>query len=70
MPKPFNGAINLDIRDSTPDWQAFLPDKAPDGVRLVLARDIGQVRDVLRRAGSDDDATVFPTVDDAVNRVR
>jgi hypothetical protein len=29
MPKPFNGAINLDIRESTPDWDAFLPDEAP-----------------------------------------
>jgi hypothetical protein len=29
MPKPFKGVINLDIRDSTPDWSTFLPDKAP-----------------------------------------
>jgi hypothetical protein len=29
MPKPFKGVIKLDIRDSTPDWDAFLPDKAP-----------------------------------------
>jgi hypothetical protein len=27
VPKPFKGAIDLDIRDSTPDWDAFLPDK-------------------------------------------
>jgi hypothetical protein len=24
MAKPFKGTINLDIRDSTPDWDAFL----------------------------------------------
>lgn len=28
MPSPFAGTINLDIRDSIPDWDAFLPDKA------------------------------------------
>jgi sulfate permease, SulP family len=45
-------------------------DLARDGVQLVLARDIGQVRDVLRRAGVEDDALVFRTVEDAVNQVR
>ncbi len=29
MPGPFKGVIELDIRDSTPDWDAVLPDKAP-----------------------------------------
>ena len=41
-----------------------------DGVRLLVARDIGQVRDVLRRAGAEDDAIVFPSVEDAVSRAR
>ena len=41
-----------------------------DGVRLVVARDIGQVRDVLQRAGAEDEAVVYPTVEDAVSRVR
>jgi arylsulfatase A-like enzyme len=36
MPRPFKGAINLDIRDSTPDWDAYLPDHAPDGAPNVL----------------------------------
>ncbi len=36
MAKPFQGEINLDIRDSTPDWDAFLPDKAPEGAPNVL----------------------------------
>ena len=41
------------------------------GVQLVLARDIGQVRDVLRRAGAEDEAAaLFPSVEDAVRRVR
>ena len=45
-------------------------DLARDGVRLVVARDIGQVRDVLQRAGAEDEAVVYPTVEDAVSRVR
>ena len=36
MPRPFNGIINLDVRDSVPDWNAFLPDKAPHGAPNVL----------------------------------
>jgi arylsulfatase len=36
MPRPFQGEIKLDIRDSKPDWQAFLPDKAPPGAPNVL----------------------------------
>ena len=36
MPKPFKGKINLDIRDSTPDWSAFLADRAPEGAPNVL----------------------------------
>ena len=36
MPKPFKGKIQLDIRDSVPDWDAFLPDKAPEGAPNVL----------------------------------
>ena len=41
-----------------------------EGVRLVMARDIGQVRDVLRREGVTDATVVYATVEDAVNRVR
>ena len=29
MTQPFKGKIALDIRDSTHDWDAFLPDNAP-----------------------------------------
>jgi arylsulfatase A-like enzyme len=36
MPRPFQGEIKLDIRQSTPDWEAFLPDKAPEGAPNVL----------------------------------
>jgi arylsulfatase A-like enzyme len=36
MAKDFKGKIELDIRDSTPDWDAFLPDKAPEGAPNVL----------------------------------
>jgi len=34
--KAFKGTINLDIRDSRSDWQAFLADKAPKGAPNVL----------------------------------
>ena len=32
MAEPFNGIINLDVRDSTPDWEPFMPPRAPDGL--------------------------------------
>jgi arylsulfatase len=44
MPKQFNGHIELDVRDSTPDWDAFLADRAPQGslnVLVVLYDDTG-----------------------------
>ena len=41
-----------------------------DGVRLVIARDIGQVRDVLDAAPGDSILDyAYPTVDQAVTRV-
>ena len=36
MGKPFKGTINVDIRDSVPDWTPFEPPKAPDGAPNVL----------------------------------
>ena len=39
-----------------------------DGIRVLVARDIGQVRDVLRRAG--DEQHVFPSVEAAVTQAR
>ncbi len=36
MPTPFKGKIAMDIRDSEPDWEPFLPPKAPDGAPNVL----------------------------------
>jgi arylsulfatase A-like enzyme len=36
MSKPFQGVINVDIRDSKPDWAPFEPPKAPDGAPSVL----------------------------------
>ena len=44
MPKQLSGHIDLDVRDSTPDWSAFLPDRAPQGspnVLVVLYDDTG-----------------------------
>jgi len=36
MSKPFKGTINLDVRDSTPDWEPYAQPKAPDGAPNVL----------------------------------
>ncbi len=44
MPKPFNGVVNVDVRDSTPDWTPFVPPRAPDdapNVLIVLYDDTG-----------------------------
>ena len=35
-PKGFNGVINVDIRDSKPDWGPFLPPTAPKGAPNIL----------------------------------
>jgi len=45
MPARFKGTINLDIRDSKPDWDAFLDRKAPNdapNVLVILYDDTGQ----------------------------
>src|SRR6478752_3738518 len=34
--KDFNGTINLDVRDSKPDWGPFTPKKAPAGAPNIL----------------------------------
>jgi hypothetical protein len=36
MSKPFKGVVNVDIRDSEPDWSPFEPPKAPDGAPSVI----------------------------------
>ncbi len=36
MAKPFKGVINVDIRDSVPDWTPFEAPKAPDGAASVI----------------------------------
>jgi arylsulfatase A-like enzyme len=36
MAKPFKGTINLDGRDSVPDWEPFLQPVAPEGAPNVL----------------------------------
>jgi hypothetical protein len=45
MPRPFRGTIDLDIRKSKPDWDAFLDAKAPKdapNVLVILYDDTGQ----------------------------
>ena len=44
MSEPFKGTINIDIRDSVPDWTPFEPPKAPDGapnVVYIVLDDVG-----------------------------
>ncbi len=44
MSRPFQGVVNVDIRDSEPDWEPFEPPKAPDGapsVVYVVLDDVG-----------------------------
>lgn len=36
MTKPFKGIINLDVRNSKPDWEPFQPPQAKEGVPNVL----------------------------------
>ncbi|MET0883371.1 MAG: arylsulfatase [Acidimicrobiales bacterium] len=36
MSMPFRGVINVDIRDSVPDWAPFEPPKAPEGAPSVV----------------------------------
>ena len=36
MSKQFKGVVNVDIRDSEPDWEPFEPPKAPDGATSVV----------------------------------
>jgi arylsulfatase A-like enzyme len=36
MREPFRGTINVDIRDSEPDWAPFEPPKAPPGAPSIL----------------------------------
>jgi arylsulfatase len=45
MTRPFEGIVNLNLRDSKEDWDAFLPERAPEGapnVLVVLYDDTGQ----------------------------
>ncbi|MEV0803732.1 arylsulfatase [Kribbella sp. NPDC050281] len=44
MPEQFRGTINVDIRDSEPDWTPFEPPRAPDGapnVVYIVLDDVG-----------------------------
>jgi arylsulfatase len=36
MSEPFKGKVNVDIRDSVPDWSPFEPPRAPDGAPSVV----------------------------------
>jgi len=40
------------------------------GVQLLVARDLGQVRDVVRRSGEDNALHLYPTVEAALDAVR
>ena len=57
MGEPFKGVINVDIRDSMPDWAPFEPPKAPDGapnVVYIVLDDVGfSAMSLLRRPDPD-----------------
>ncbi len=36
MSEPFRGVINIDIKQSTPDWTPYTQPKAPQGTPSVL----------------------------------
>ena len=36
MAKAFKGVINVDVRDSVPDWDPYTPPKVPEGAPNVL----------------------------------
>ena len=36
MSKPFKGVVNIDIKDSTPDWEPYTQPIAPEGAPNVL----------------------------------
>jgi hypothetical protein len=60
--EPFKGTINVDIRDSVPDWAPFEPPKAPDGapsVVYIVLDDVGFSANELLR-GPDRDAEYRP----------
>jgi arylsulfatase len=45
MPREFRGTVNLSLRNSKEDWEAFLPARAPEGapnVLVILYDDTGQ----------------------------
>ena len=47
MAPPFKGKIELDVRDSTPDWAPFTPPRPPEGspnVLIILYDDTGLSR--------------------------
>jgi arylsulfatase A-like enzyme len=44
MAKPFKGKINIDIRDSQPDWEPFEPPRAPNNppnILYIILDDVG-----------------------------
>jgi hypothetical protein len=36
MSKPFQGVVNIDVRDSVPDWSPYMQPVAPEGAPNVL----------------------------------
>jgi anti-anti-sigma factor len=56
----------IDITAATMLGQ-LVADLGRDGIRLVLARDIGQVRDLLRASEAGGVLRAYPTIEDAVD---
>jgi hypothetical protein len=60
MRKQFEGIINVDVRDSTPDWEPYLPPQAKEGspnILWVIVDDTGiAASGHVRRPDRDADA--------------
>ncbi len=44
MAKPFQGTINVDIKESVADWEPFIQESAPEGapnVVYIVLDDVG-----------------------------
>jgi hypothetical protein len=38
MARPFKGVVNIDIKDSVPDWEPYTQPSAPEGAKRRLRR--------------------------------
>ena len=67
MAKPFNGVINIDIRDSVPDWEPYTQPIAPEGapnVLYIVLDDVADPAGAIAHHGQCREAELPTTFDD------